>query len=233
MLELKSIECRYDQVTAVHGASLSVQTGEVVALLGSNGAGKSTLLRAVSGVQPIAGGQILFDGTDLMALSPWKRVSIGLAHVPEGRLVFGGLSVEDNLRLGASTSSNAQSARMAAEMYSLFPILADKRRDLAASLSGGQQQFLAIARALMSSPRLLMLDEPSMGLAPKAVAQVYEFLGRLKGTGTTVLLVEQNAQLGLSIADRAYVMVAGEIAFGGEAQLLVNDARLVEAYLGA
>jgi branched-chain amino acid transport system ATP-binding protein len=232
MLDLRQLECRYGQVTAVHGASLTIQTGEVVALLGSNGAGKSTLLRAVSGVQRLSLGQIVFDGANITSLTPWKRVRAGLAHVPEGRLVFGSLTVADNLRLGCSGSNNADASNKAAQMYALFPVLADKRLDLAASLSGGQQQFLAIARALMSSPKLLMLDEPSMGLAPKAVAQVYEFLSGLKASGTTVLLVEQNAQLALGIADRAYVMVAGEIAFQGEAEELIKDPRLMEAYLG-
>jgi branched-chain amino acid transport system ATP-binding protein len=208
---------------------MRVAPGELVALVGANGAGKTTLLRAISGVQPASGGEIRFDGRDLARLSARQRVQLGIVQVPEGRQVFGPLTVEDNLLLGAF----ARGARDGVEpMLAMFPVLGEKRRQLAGTLSGGQQQMLAIARALMAQPRLLLLDEPSMGLAPRLVAEIFAQIAALKAHGTTILLVDQNARAALAIADRAYVMETGRIVLHGPAAELLRDPQVQQAYLG-
>jgi branched-chain amino acid transport system ATP-binding protein len=230
MLEVDRVDSRYGRIPALTGVSLRVGAGELVALVGANGAGKTTLLRAISGVQPAWGGSIRFDGQDLARLHARKRVQIGIVQVPEGRQVFEPLSVEDNLNLGAF----ARGARDGlARIFALFPALAEKRREPAGNLSGGQQQMLAIGRALMAQPKLLLLDEPSMGLAPRLVAEIFACIAALKKLGTTVLLVDQNARAALAIADRGYVMETGRIVLSGTAGELLHDPQVQRAYLGS
>ena len=212
--------------------SLRVETGEITALVGGNGAGKTTLLRCISGVQPVSGGRVTFHGEDITAWSPHRRVAAGIAQSPEGRQVFGPLSVEDNLRLGAFRRGRADTETGLDRVFDMFPILKEKRALQAAGLSGGQQQMLAIGRALMSQPRLLLLDEPSMGLAPVLVDQILDAVVALKRAGVTVLLVEQNASAALAIADRGYVIETGRIAHGGTGAALLHDPAVREAYLG-
>ena len=232
MLRIDEVASGYGRVAVLHGVSLDVAAGEIVALVGANGAGKTTLLRAISGVQPISGGRIELVGSDLARLAPHARVAAGIAHVLEGRQVFGPLSVEDNLQLGAYTRRDADIAGDTARMYELFPILAEKRALAAGSLSGGQQQMLALARALMARPRLLLLDEPSMGLAPVIAEQIFATLVELRRQGATMLLVEQNAFAALAIADRAYVMETGRIVLAGTGKELIADPRVRASYLG-
>jgi branched-chain amino acid transport system ATP-binding protein len=229
MLEVDRLDSRYGRIPALSGVSLTVAAGELVALVGANGAGKTTLLRAISGVQPSWGGTIRFDGADLAHMHAQKRVKLGIVQVPEGRQVFAPMTVEDNLKLGAF----ARGARDGlARIFSIFPALADKRRALAGNLSGGQQQMLAIGRALMAEPRLLLLDEPSMGLAPRLVAEIFSRIAALKTLGTTILLVDQNARAALGIADRGYVMETGRVVLSGSAQELLHDPQVQQAYLG-
>ena len=229
MLEVDRLDSRYGRIPALSGVSLTVGAGELVALVGANGAGKTTLLRAISGVQPSWGGSIRFDGEDLAHMHAQKRVKLGIVQVPEGRQVFAPMTVEDNLKLGAF----ARGARDGlARIFSIFPALADKRRELAGNLSGGQQQMLAIGRALMAQPRLLLLDEPSMGLAPRLVAEIFSRIASLKALGTTILLVDQNARAALGIADRGYVMETGRVVLAGSAQELLHDPQVQQAYLG-
>ncbi len=232
LLEIKGLSSHYGRIQALDGIEIAVDSGELVALVGANGAGKTTLLRTLSGVQPASGGRILFEGRDITRLSPNARVRLGIAQVPEGRQVFGPMSVEDNLRLGAFTRRAAEAEETLAAMYEMFPMLADKRRQAAGTLSGGQQQMLAIARALMARPRLLLLDEPSMGLSPLLIDETFETIVRLRGTGTTILLVEQNAFMALGIADRAYVLEAGRITLSGPGKALMDNEKVKEAYLG-
>lgn len=232
MLRVEGLRSAYGRIEAVKGVDLEVAGREIVALVGSNGAGKTTLLRAISGVQPIIAGRILHEGEPIEALSPHARVARGIAQVPEGRQVFAPLSVEDNLRLGAFRRGRAETEATLGEVYALFPVLAEKRSLAAAGLSGGQQQMLAIGRALMSRPRLLLLDEPSMGLAPLLVDQILAAVVRLREQGLTVLLVEQNASAALAIADRGYVLETGRIAHAGTGRALLDDPRVREAYLG-
>jgi len=217
---------------AVNNVSMVIEEGELRVLLGANGAGKTTLIRAISGVQPISAGQIRFDDRPLEGVSAHARVALGIAQVPEGRQVFAPLSVEDNLRLGAWPRRNARLDAELASVYELFPVLASRRRISAGMLSGGQQQMLAIGRAIMAKPRLLLLDEPSMGLAPILVEQILDVVRGLKQAGLTVLLVEQNARAALAIADRGYVVETGRIATSGSAVELLADARVQAAYLG-
>ena len=229
MLEVERLDSRYGRIPALSSVSLQVGAGELVALVGANGAGKSTLLRAISGVQPVTAGTIRFDGQDLASVHARKRVQLGIVQVPEGRQVFAPLSVEDNLKLGAF----ARGARDGlAKIFSLFPALADKRRELAGNLSGGQQQMLAMGRGLMAEPRLLLLDEPSMGLAPRLVAEIFACIASLKKLGTTILLVDQNARAALGIADRGYVMETGRVVLAGSADQLLHDPQVQRAYLG-
>ena len=233
LLQIDELRSGYGRIEALHGVSLQVNRGEIVALVGSNGAGKTTLLRAVSGVQPILRGAIAFDGQEITKAEPHSRVKRGIAQVPEGRQIFSPLSIEDNLRLGAYLRKGVEIERDLDMVYDLFPVLKERRRNPAGGLSGGQQQMLAIGRALMSGPKLLLLDEPSMGLAPILVEQVFQIVERLRNeSGVTVFLVEQNAFAALSIADRGYVIETGEIAISGSGRELLDDERVREAYLG-
>jgi len=231
MLEVSGLEARYGRIPALQGIHLRVDAGELVALVGANGAGKSTLLRALSGVQP-SSGRIFFEGREIEKATAERRVALGLIHAPEGRQVFGPLSVEDNLHLGAYRRGGKARARSLERIYALFPALAERRRHAAGTLSGGQQQMLAIGRALMAEPRLLLLDEPSMGLAPRLVAEIFSCVRALRAADTAVLLVEQNARAALAIADRAYVLETGRIVLTGTGQALAADAGVRAAYLG-
>ena len=231
MLDVKDVHSRYGRIEVLHGVSLQINRGEIVALIGSNGAGKTTLLRAISGVQPITKGNILYQSKSLGGVPTHARVKQGIAQVPEGRQIFSPLSAEDNLLLGAWHCQVA-SKTLLESAYEAFPVLHDKRNQRAGSLSGGQQQMLAISRALMSEPSLVLLDEPSMGLSPLLVDQVFNAITSLKSRGLTVLLVEQNANLALSIADRAYVMETGKIILEGPADRLQRDPQVRAAYLG-
>ncbi len=229
MLQVDRLDSRYGRIPALSGVSLAVGAGELVALVGANGAGKTTLLRAISGVQPSSGGTIRFEGNDLAPLHARRRVQLGIVQVPEGRQVFAPLTVEDNLNLGAFARGAKDGL---ARIFSLFPVLEEKRRLLAGNLSGGQQQMLAIGRALMAQPRLLLLDEPSMGLAPRLVAEIFSRIAALKALGTTILLVDQNARAALAIADRGYVMETGRVVLSGSASELLRDPQVQQAYLG-
>ena len=229
MLDVVRLDSRYGRIPALAGVDLRVAAGELVALVGANGAGKSTLLRTISGVQPVSGGAIRFDGQDLARLSARRRVQLGIVQVPEGRQVFGPLSVEDNLLLGAfARGSRGELERVMA----MFPALEQKRREPAGTLSGGQQQMLAIGRALMASPKLLLLDEPSMGLAPRLVAEIFAQIADLRAQGMTILLVDQNARAALAIADRGYVMETGRVVLFGPAAELLRDPQVQQAYMG-
>jgi branched-chain amino acid transport system ATP-binding protein len=233
MLELDRLEVRYGQVTALRGLSLTVNEGEIVALLGNNGAGKTTTLATISGLVRPAGGRITFEGRDITRTQPWHLVGRGLIHVPEGRRMFGNLTVAENLQLGGYLVRNQATLRKRVDrVYELLPRLAERRRQQAGTLSGGEQQMLAIGRALVAGPRLLMLDEPSMGLAPLVVAAVMDVIVEINSLGTAVLLVEQNATAALRIANRGYVIENGVGVLTGLAAELAADARVVEAYLG-
>jgi branched-chain amino acid transport system ATP-binding protein len=232
MLEVDALSSRYGRIAALNEVSLRVDHGELIALVGANGAGKSTLLRALSGVQPTDGGSVRFEGVDVTRASARKRVRMGIVQVPEGRQVFGPLSVEDNLRLGAFVRPSSEVADGLERVYRLFPVLKKKRDETAGTLSGGQQQMLAIGRALMTRPKLLLLDEPSMGLAPLLVAEIFATIRSLKDAATTILLVDQNARAALSIADRAYVLEVGRIALSGRGDELLDNPAVRQAYLG-
>jgi len=230
MLEVRGLEARYGRIPALQGIDLRVGAAELVALVGANGAGKSTLLRALSGVQP-ASGEIFFENENLTKATSERRVALGLLHVPEGRQVFGPLCVEDNLRLGAYRRGRAALARSLERVYALFPALAERRRHAAGTLSGGQQQMLAIGRALMAQPRLLLLDEPSLGLAPAVIDDLFAALDRLRAEAATILLVDQMAGLALALADRAYVLEGGRIVASGTPSEIASDGALEKAYL--
>ena len=232
MLSLENVRSGYGRIEALHGISLEVQAGEIVTLVGSNGAGKTTLLRAISGVQDVTGGDILFEGRSIRQLPAHARVAMGIVQVPEGRQLFGPLSVVDNLMLGAWSRPAQDMQRDLAAVYELFPMLQPLSRTAAGMLSGGQQQMLAIGRALMASPRLLLLDEPSLGLAPIMVDQILEVIRSFRRKGLTVLLVEQNANAALAIADRGYVIETGTITVSGRASDVAGDERVRAAYLG-
>lgn len=232
MLSVEGLRSRYGRIEVLHGLDFEVASGETVCIVGANGAGKTTLLRCLSGVQPVAAGEIRFRGETLTGVPAYRRLRLGLAMVPEGRQIFTNLSVEENLRLGAFLYSDERVDADMAEAFAMFPVLKQKRNLPAGGLSGGQQQMLAIARALMGRPSCLLLDEPSMGLAPILVAQIFEVVKGLKALDVTVLLVEQNAFGALSIADRGYVMETGRITMAGPAAELIEDPRIREAYLG-
>ncbi|WP_245524963.1 MULTISPECIES: ABC transporter ATP-binding protein [unclassified Bradyrhizobium] len=232
MLRVRALESAYGRIKALKGIDLEVRRGEIVALVGANGAGKTTFLRALSGVQPISAGQIVFDGQNIAALRSDQRVRRGICQCPEGRQVFGPLSIEDNLQLGAFTRPGDEAQADIARIYAMFPILKEKRDLPAGTLSGGQQQMLAIGRALMGRPKLLLLDEPSMGLAPLLVQEVFNIIQTLKTQGITILLVEQNAFAALAIADRGYVMETGSITLTGTGQQLLANDDVRAAYLG-
>jgi len=232
LLAVRGLRCGYGRIEAVKGVDLEVGAGEIVALVGANGAGKTSLLRAISGVLPLGGGTIRFEGEAIERLRPHERVARGIVQVPEGRQLFAPLSVEDNLRLGAFRRARERIARNLERVYALFPQLAERRQGPAGALSGGQQQMCAIGRALMAEPRHLLLDEPSMGLAPFLVEQILETVARLGKEGVTILLVEQNAMAALSLADRAYVLETGRITRSGTGRALLDDPAVREAYLG-
>jgi branched-chain amino acid transport system ATP-binding protein len=232
VLRVAGLESRYGRIPALKGIELRVEAGELVSLVGANGAGKTTLLRALSGVQPVAAGRIEFCGEDVTAATPEARVRLGIVQVPEGRQVFGPLSVEDNLRLGAYRRGRADTEASLAYVYGLFPDLVERRAQPAGNLSGGQQQMLAMGRALMARPRLLLLDEPSMGLAPRLVAGIFACITKLRGDDTAIFLVDQNARAALAIADRGYVLETGNIVLEGTGAELLADAGVRSAYLG-
>ncbi|HEX7647646.1 MAG TPA: ABC transporter ATP-binding protein [Noviherbaspirillum sp.] len=232
MLDIRGLTSHYGRIQALHGVDIEVKEGQLVALVGANGAGKTTLLRTLSGVQPASGGNIRLYGNDVTAMSPDKRVRAGICQVPEGRQVFGPMSIEDNLRLGAFTRPKDEIEADMEKMYGLFPILKEKRHLPAGTLSGGQQQMLAMARALMGRPRLLLLDEPSMGLAPLLVEEIFRIVRNLKAQGITILLVEQNAHAALSIADVGYVIETGSITLSGPGRELLENEQVKAAYLG-
>ena len=233
LLEVDDLSIRYGRVQALDHVSLEVHPGEVVALIGANGAGKSTTLRSISRIVPIYRGRIAFDGRDISGVRPSDAVRLGIAQVPEGRRMLARQTVLDNLVLGAYTRSDGAEIQADVErQFARFPRLAERRRQLAGTLSGGEQQMLAIARALMSRPRLLLLDEPSLGLAPLIVRGIFDIIRELHQAGVTILLVEQNASLALQIADRAYVLEAGRLTISGRAAELLTDERVRRAYLG-
>jgi branched-chain amino acid transport system ATP-binding protein len=232
VLSVKDLKSRYGRIEVLHGVSFEVEEGEIVTLVGSNGAGKTTLLRALSGVQPTTAGSVFFAGAPIRNLKPHHRVSLGLSQVPEGRQVFASMSVADNLRLGAVTRKDDAIRADLESVYAMFPILGEKMHDPAGALSGGQQQMLAIGRALMARPKLILLDEPSMGLAPKLVEQIFGVIADFRRRGLTVLLVEQNAHAALAIANRGYVLETGRITITGRGDELLNDERVRAAYLG-
>jgi branched-chain amino acid transport system ATP-binding protein len=235
MLELRDVWAGYGAIQAVRGVSLRVEPGELVAIIGANGAGKTTLLRTISGLTRCQRGDVLLEGRSIARVAPERIVAAGVAHVPQGRAVFATLSVRKNLLLGAYLrygSDRAEVLRELDRVCELFPVLKEREDQRAGTLSGGQQQMLAIGRALMSRPRLLLLDEPSMGLAPQIVREIFTFIARLAREGPTMLLVEQNARLSLAIADRAYVLHSGAIAMAGPAGALAEQAEVREAYLG-
>ena len=232
LLEVNNISVCYGAIEAVHDVSFSVEEGETVTLIGANGAGKSTVLKTVSGLMRPKTGEITFAGSRLAAASPDKILSLGLAHVPEGRRVFARMTVEENLEMGAFTRPTEEAQALRREVYARFPRLAERKKQMAGTLSGGEQQMLAIGRALMSKPRLLMLDEPSMGLAPLLVEQIFSIIRELHAAGTTILLVEQNARMALSVADRGYVLEGGRIVLSDRASALLDNDAVRSAYLG-
>ncbi|MDQ0503257.1 ABC transporter ATP-binding protein [Xanthobacter agilis] len=233
MLEISDLVCGYGQVAALRGISLTVARGQLVALVGANGAGKSTTLRAISGLVPARSGTILFDGQDVTRAGPQKMLRLGVAHCPEGRRVFPHMSVADNLAMGAYLRAADSSLREDyARIYASFPRLAERRHQMAGTLSGGEQQMLAIGRALMSRPRLVLFDEPSLGLAPNIVEQMFTIIGGIRDAGATVLLVEQNAFAALDLCDHAYLIEAGRIVKAGSGAALIGDPHVRAAYLG-
>ena len=231
ILKVEDMHVYYGAIHAVKGVSFEVGEGEIVALIGANGAGKSTILKTVSGLLHPRSGAIIFDGANISRTDAHKLVRQGLAHVPEGRRIFLQMSVQDNLEMGAFTRKEVSKDDLE-RMFTLFPRLKERRKQIAGTLSGGEQQMLAMSRALMSHPKLLMLDEPSMGLAPILVEQIFDIIGELNRAGTTILLVEQNAQMALSIAHRAYVLETGNIVKSGNANDLMHDDDVRKAYLG-
>jgi branched-chain amino acid transport system ATP-binding protein len=231
-LEVRGLKACYGPIEALHGLDFSVPKGRLVALVGANGAGKTTLLRVLSGVHRASAGTIRFDGVDISRMASYRRVALGICQSPEGRQVFGPMSVEDNLLLGAYRRQDSRLKARVEEAYSLFPVLKEKRKLPAGTLSGGQQQMLAIARALMGEPKLLLLDEPSLGLAPLLVAEILRVIDRLRHQGITILLVEQNARAALAIADVGYIVETGRILKSGSGQELLESDDVKRAYLG-
>ncbi len=232
MLEVKGLNVYYGLIHALRDVSFEVNEGEIVALIGANGAGKTTTLHTVTGLLPSKGGSVTFEGKDITKKPGHEIVRLGMSHVPEGRRVFTGLTVRENLRLGAYTRPKSELEGSVKEVYERFPRLEERKNQLAGTLSGGEQQMLAMGRALMSKPKLLLLDEPSMGLSPLFVTEVFNIIEDVSNAGTTVLLVEQNAKKALSIADRAYVLETGKIVGSGPASELLNDDAIRKAYLG-
>lgn len=233
MLEIKDLEVYYGMIQAIKGISFEVNEGEVIALIGANGAGKTTTLHTISGLITPKKGTVVFEGKDITKTPAHKIVSAGMAHVPEGRRVFASLSVLQNLKLGAYTRSSKDEIEETLQMvYKRFPRLEERKNQLAGTLSGGEQQMLAMGRALMSHPKIILMDEPSMGLSPIFVNEIFDIIQKVSASGTTVLLVEQNAKKALSIANRAYVLETGKIILQGDADKLLNDESVKKAYLG-
>lgn len=233
MLEVKDLEVNYGMIKAIKGVSFEVNQGEVISLIGANGAGKTTILHAVSGLLNKTGGSVMFKDKDITKVAAHDIVKMGMAHVPEGRRVFAQLSVYENLKLGAYTRSDKKEIADTLEMvYERFPRLKERKNQLAGTLSGGEQQMLAMGRALMSHPDLILMDEPSMGLSPIFVEEIFSIIRDISASGTTVLLVEQNAKKALSIASRAYVLETGNVILSGDANKLMNDESVKKAYLG-
>lgn len=233
MLEVKDLYVNYGAIEAIKGISFTVQPGEIVTLIGANGAGKTTTLHTISGLVKAKSGSITYNGTDLQKIDPSKIISLGIAHVPEGRHVFPEMTVEENLQMGAFISKNKEETATAMQdVYEKFPRLRERRRQLAGTLSGGEQQMVAVGRALMGKPSIILMDEPSMGLSPLLVKEVFAIIKEIHAAGITVLLNEQNAKMALSIADRAYVLETGTISISGDAQELLKDERVKKAYLG-
>lgn len=233
MLEVKDLEVYYGMIQAIKGISFEVNQGEVIALIGANGAGKTTTLHTITGLLSPKKGSVVFEGTDITKIPAHKIVSMGMAHVPEGRRVFAELSVYENLKMGAYTRKDKNEIEESlANVYKRFPRLEERRNQMAGTLSGGEQQMLAMGRALMSRPRIILMDEPSMGLSPLLVKEIFAIIREVNKQGITILLVEQNAKMALAISDRAYVLETGTITLSGDAQELLNDARVKKAYLG-
>ena len=233
MLEVKDLQVYYGMIQAIKGISFEVNEGEVIALIGANGAGKTTTLHTITGLLPAKEGTITFEGKNITKTPGYKIVSMGMAHVPEGRRVFANLSVYENLKLGAYTRKDkAEIAESIENVYKRFGRLKERKDQIAGTLSGGEQQMLAMGRALMSKPKIILMDEPSMGLSPLYVNEIFDIIKEISAGGTTVLLIEQNAKKALSIADRAYVLETGKIVLSGDAQTLMNDESIKKAYLG-
>ena len=233
MLEIKDLCVNYGVIKALKGISFEVNEGEVIALIGANGAGKTTTLHTITGLLSAKSGSIILEGKDITRTPAHKIVKMGIAHVPEGRRIFQNLTVLDNIRLGAFTRKDKEGIAKDIEMvYDLFPRLSERKTQIAGTLSGGEQQMLAMGRALMSKPRIIVMDEPSMGLSPILVSEIFDIIESIRKQGTTVLLVEQNAKKALSIADRAYVLETGKIVLSGKASDLINDESVKKAYLG-
>ena len=233
VLRVGNLECRYGKVAAVRGLSLEVKQGELVSLIGANGAGKTTTLKAISGVLPAAGGRISFEGEDITRASARRILQLGIAHCPEGRRVFPYMSVRENLEMGCFLRSDKAGIEADLQrLFERFPILADRREQAAGTLSGGEQQMLAISRALMSRPKLVLFDEPSLGLAPNIVEKTFDIIRQIRSEGVTVVMVEQNALAALELSDRAYVMEQGQVSLTGTGQDLLGDPHVQKAYLG-
>jgi len=235
LLELKDLTVSYGRIEAVRGISLTVEEGELVTLIGANGAGKTTTMRAISGIRPLSRGSVWFDGRDITRMKAHERVFAGIVQAPEGRGVFPGMTVLENLEMGAyarTFKTKAEHDTTLASVFTLFPRLEERRTQVGGTLSGGEQQMLAIGRALMARPRLLLLDEPSMGLAPMMIQTIFRTVSEINATGTTILLVEQNAQQALSRSDRAYILETGEVVTTGPGKELLTDPAVKQAYLG-
>jgi branched-chain amino acid transport system ATP-binding protein len=231
LLEVEGVVVHYGKIAALKDVTLAVDEGEIVALIGANGAGKTTTLKTISGLRPLSAGRVVFEGTDISRMPGHKRVVAGIGQAPEGRGVFPGMTVQENLLMGAFTRKGSVTQDLD-EVYGLFPRLAERKNQSGGTMSGGEQQMIAIGRALMAKPRVLLLDEPSMGLAPILVNQIFEIIKEINDRGTTVLLVEQNAQQALNLADRAYVLETGRVVKTAEASLLLDDPQVRAAYLG-
>lgn len=235
MLSIKNLSVNYGSISALRDENIEVRSGELVTLIGGNGAGKTSTLMAISNLVPKSGGTIMFKGKDITSLAPDKIVKMGLAHIPEGRRIFPALTVYENLvtgTMGNPTIKNKDIPLLIEEQYALFPRLKEREKQAGGSLSGGEQQMLAIARGLMLKPDIIMLDEPSLGLAPIIVEEIFELLAKLKAGGKTILLIEQNASMALSIADRGYVLATGEVIMEGTGKELLSDPQVIKAYLG-
>jgi branched-chain amino acid transport system ATP-binding protein len=235
LLEIKDMAVAYGRIEALHGISIAVEEGELVTLIGANGAGKTTTMRAISGVRPLSRGSIVFDGQDITRMKAYKRVIAGIVQSPEGRGVFPGMTVQENLDMGhygRKFESKAAYQETLDKVFELFPRLAERRSQIGGTMSGGEQQMVAIGRALMARPRVLLLDEPSMGLAPMVIQQIFKIISEINATGVTILLVEQNAQQALSRSSRAYILETGEVVKTGPGKELLADPAIKEAYLG-